>query len=313
MSCCYHRRMGKANLMEKKQVGEVYRLFVIIFFFAASILLLNNQKRKSAVATHIDAFNITEQSVINVSVDQAYHHMNSLFVSHNVDLIIKVINQCMHQFTIELVEKIISDNTYLSSEEKMKIIFGTASYCSAKKNMHYRLLDFLLEHPHLYEQTPALLVLMRSAYVDSLPFFINWGKDRQKSGRKDLLAQFIEPAFMTAINQNDVTTVENMFNKKICILPEKASLFLWHVVTENKNCLFVPILVKYGQADINYAENGKTLLIEAVEQDNKDMVQALLDHGAVVDRIVDPIKGTALQIAIALKSSITELLREYGA
>jgi len=307
--------MGKADVMEKKQVGEAYRLFVIMLFFVASMLLLNNQKKKSATATHIDALNATTQSIINLSVDQAYYHMNSLFISHNIDLVIKVINQCMHQFTVELVEKIVSDNTYLLlPEEKMKIIFGTAAYCSTKKNMHYRLLDFLLEYPELYEKIPALLVLMRSSYVDSLPFFIKWGKERQKShNRKDLLAFFIEQAFVVAIEKNDSVIVENMFNKKIRISQEKASRFLWEAVETNKSSHFVPLLIRYGQADINHVEKGKTLLIEAVEQNNKAMVQALLDEGAVVDRIVDPTKGTALQIAMAHKYSATEvLLREYG-
>jgi len=301
--------------MEKKQSNGMYRLFVIMFFFMASVFMVHHQKRKNVMATHIDS-SVAGQAVVNLSVDQAYHHMNSLFISHNIDLIIKVINQCMHQFTIELVEKIIADNTYLlSSEEKMKIIFGTAVYCAQKKNMSYKILDFLLKYPFLYEQTPALLILMSSAYADHVSLFINWGKERQKSLHNDtLLASFIEHSFRIAIEHNDYIVIESMFNKKIRIRPHVASQFLWTVVEKNRSHHFVPILIKYGQADINYAENGKTVLIEAVEQNNKAMVQVLLDHGAVVDRIVNPEKGTALQIAMERKDSATEmLLREYGA
>ncbi len=308
-------RMGKADVMEKKQVGGSYRLFVIIIFFIASVLLLNNQMRKIVTTTHIDAESATSQTIISLSVDQAYHHMSSLFISHNIDLVITVLNQCMHQFTIELVEKIISDKTYsLSGEEKIKIIFGTAAYCNAKKAMQYRILDFLLAYPELYEDIPALLVFMRSSYVDSMPAFINWGKDRQKTGtHKNLLALFIEHALNVAISTNDYAVVELMFNKKLRISPEKASYFLWQVVENNKSDHFVPLLVRYGQADVNYTSDGKTLLIEAVEHNNKAMVQALLDEGAVVDRIVDPKKGNALQIAMLRRYSDTEmLLREYG-
>lgn len=307
--------MGKADVMEKKQVGEAYRLFVIIIFFIASVLVLNNQKRKSATATHIDASAATAQSIISLSVDQAYHHMSSLFISHNIDLVIKVINQCMHQFTVELVEKIITDNTYLlSSDEKMKVIFGTAAYCNGKKVMQYRLLDFLLEYPALYTDVPALLVLMQSNYVDSMPAFINWGKERQKNEKHtQLLAMFIEHALSVAINTNDYAVVEHMFNKKLRLSSEKASYFLWQVVENNKSDRFVPLLVRYGQADVNHIFNGKTLLIEAVEQNNKAMVQVLLDEGAIVDRIVDPSKGNALQVAMSHRYNDTEmLLREYG-
>ncbi len=269
----------------------------------------------SMTTTHIDAVNTSTQSIINLSVDQAYYHMDSLLASHNVGLIIKVINQCMHQFTIELVEKIIKDERYFfSPEEKMNIIFGTASYCGAKKNMHHRLLDFLLEYPQLQLKTPILLVFMRSAYADSLPLFINWCKERQKTGnKKNMLSSFIEQACLVAIEQNDYRIIEKMFNKKIRISAAKASQLLWVAVEKNKSSNFVSILVKYGQADVNYVEQGKTLLMEAVEHNNKAMVQALLDEGAVVDHIVDPVQGTALQIALARKDNVTEmLLREYG-
>ncbi len=44
------------------------------------------------------------------------------------------------------------------------------------------------------------------------------------------------------------------------------------------------------------------------------MIHVLLDAGAVVDRVVDPEQGSALQIAMARNDKvIQELLREYGA
>lgn len=302
--------------MEAKNAGGVYRLFVIMFFFAASIFFLNSQKRKHSTATHIDAFSVSSNTTTVFSLDQAYHYISSLLTSHNTDLIVKVINQSMGHCAVDLVEKIIVDKRFLLSDvEKMKIIFGAVMHCGGKKTVQYNLLDFLLMYPDLCSSHSALLTLMRSNYAESLPIFLGWLRERQKDeGKVDLWGQFVDHAFLAAIDQNDHDVVENMLSKKIRLSQEKASQLLWFVVENNKSSLFVPLLVRHGQADINYVDQGKTLLIEAVEKNNKNMIQALLDEGAVVDRVVDPAKGSALQISIALNDrAIQELLREYGA
>jgi hypothetical protein len=308
--------MRKASGMEAKNAGGVYRLFVIMFFFAASIFFLNSQKRKHSTATHIDALSASSHTTTAFSLDQAYHYIASLLTSHNTDLIVKVINQSMNHCAVDLVEKIIVDKRFLLSDvEKMKIIFGAVMHCNGKKSVQYNLLDFLLTYPDLCSANSALLTLMRSNYAESLPVFLSWLRERQKDGgNADLWGQFVDHAFVAAVDQNDHDVVESMLSKKIRISQGKASQLLWYVVENNRNSHFVPLLVRHGQADINYIDQGKTLLIEAVEQNNKEMIQALLDEGAVVDRVVDPQKGSALQISIARNDTVVqELLREYGA
>lgn len=301
--------------MEKKKIGGVHRLFVIIFFFTASILFLNSQKKTIITQTHIDGLEMPV-SALPFSLDQAYHHINSLLVSHNTDLIVKFINHSMNHYATNLVEKIIVDKKFLLSDvEKMKILFGAVMYCKGKKAMQYHLLDLLLTHSDLCSSNSALLTLIRSNYSNSLPVFLNWLRDRQKDENlSNLWAFFVEQAFFMAIEHDDYDVVENMLSKKIRMSQEKASQLLWVVVEQNKNSLFIPLLVKYAQADINYVCNGKTLLIKAVEQKNKDIIQVLLDTGAVVDRVVDPEQGSALQVAMARNDKIIQdLLREYGA
>lgn len=302
--------------MENKKTAHISRLFVIIFVFVASIFLLNSQKRKSMFATHLDTLHAPADVPAVSSLDQAYHYINSLLISHNTDLIVKVINQSMAHCSVDLIKKIIVDNGFfLSDTEKMSIIFGAALYPGSKKMVQYRILDFLLEYPALWSYKSALLVLMRSKYSDGLPVFLNWLREKQKEQtHANVWGLFVDHALHDAIDQNDCAIFEVMLSKKIRIAPEKASQFLWYVVTTNKDKTFVPLLVRYAQADINYVVKGKTLLIEAVEQNNKDMIHVLLEEGAVVDRVVNPEQGTALQIARARNdSSVLELLREYGA
>jgi hypothetical protein len=302
--------------MEKKQVSGMYRLVVIFVFFIASMFFLNNQKKYTSLETNIDVLNASTTDSADSSLERAFNNISALLVSHNTDLIVKVINKCMSLFAVDLVEKIVIDASFgFSPEEKMKIIFGTVMHSNGKKKVQYQLLDLLLTYPILYEHTPALLVLLKSDYGDSLITFINWAKNRQKEHNyKNLLPTFAEHAFKAVVYNNDYQLAEHMFNRNIRIPRKSASDMLWDIVTYNRDAKFVSLLMRYGQADINDVRNGKTLLMEAVECDNRQMVQALLDCGAVVDRIVDPRKGSALHIAMTKNYAATEaLLREYGA
>jgi hypothetical protein len=301
--------------MESRKVGA-YRLIITLGIFSVSIFFLNNNKKKITTNTHIDLIDCKTNSIAKLSLEHAYEQMNSLFVSRDTDLIVKVIGQFKEQCMHELVEKIIRETpSFLSYQEKMNIIFGLVAHCSSKKNMQYDLLDFLLEYPVLHNEIPALLALARSKYPDIIAVFINWGKDRQKKeGKAGLLTAYVEQAFSTAIAENDYMAIEIMLSKKVRIMPQKASAFLWYIVANDKNSSLIPLLVHHAQADVNYADNGKTLLIEAVEKNNMDMIRVLLDEGAVVDRVVDAEKGSALHIAIKNNYVCAEqLLREYGA
>jgi hypothetical protein len=302
--------------MESRKVG-VYRLFIIVGIFSASIFFLNNNKKKITTQTHIDLIQCKKNSIAKLSLEHAYEQMNSLFVARDTDLIVKVVSQFKDRCMYKLVERIVQEpSSFLSPEEKMEILFGLVAHCGAKKsNTQYDLFDFLLKYPILHKDTPALLVLARSKYADSIAQFINWGKDRQKNeGRTGLLTAYVEQAFTTAIADNDCAAVETMFSKKVRLAQSKASAFLWDIVENNKNSALIPLLVHHAQADVNCIDCAKTLLIAAVEKNNVEMIRALLDEGAVVDRVIDAEKGSALHIAMKNNyASVEQLLREYGA
>ena len=189
------------------------------------------------------------------------------------------------------------------------------TYSCPKKNVYYEWLDLFLKYPVLHTQTPILLSLARSKHADLIGLFIAWGKDRQKAqGKMGLLAAYAEQAFKHAVEDNDYAAVETLFSKKVRIAQHKASELLWYIVQTGKNSGLISLMVNHAQADINYAKNGKTLLIAAVEKNNLEIVRVLLDKGAVVDRIIDSEKNTALTIAMRNKYHLVEqLLREYGA
>jgi len=308
--------MTGESVMESRQEG-IFRLFIIMSFFCVSIFFLNNNKKNFITATHIDICNIKVDSAVNLSLDQIYREINSLFLAHDVDLIVKTMCQFKYSLAYDLVEKIIADeNASLSLEEKVKIIYGMVSHYSCpKKNVQYDFFDFFLKYPFLDSETPILLSLARSKYADAIGLFIAWGKDRQKAAmRNGLLAGYAEQAFKAAVDQDDYVAVETLFSKKVRIAQPKACELLWDIVENGKNSKLIALLVDHAQADVNNADNGRTLLIAAVEKNNIDIVRVLLDKGAVVDRIVDNENGTALTVAMKHKyHTLEQLLKEYGA
>jgi Ankyrin repeats (3 copies) len=300
--------------MESRQAG-ILRLCIIMGFFSVSIFFLNSNK-KIIMATHIDVLNCkAEPMITTLSLDQAYETMSSLFVAHDVDLIVKVMSQFKYRLVYDLAERMINDQKIaLSPEEKINVLCGVVAHCSCKKNIQYDLLDLLLKYPRLYAQTPALLILARSKYTDLIALFITWGKERQKNKKapSDFLALSAERAFVTAVHEDDYQAVEQLFSKKVRLSQDKASFLLWYVVEHGKNSALVSLLLRHAQADVNYTRCGKTLLIAAVEKNNIDSIRILLDAGAVVDRVSK--SGTALHVAMKHQyHSAEQLLREYGA
>lgn len=284
-------------------------------FFSVSIFFLNNNKKKFITATHIDVLNFKIDPMTMITLDQAYEAMNSLFLSHDIDLIIKVMGQFKYRFTYDLIEKMIEDQKVcLSSEEKVRIVYGIVAHCACKKSVQYDFLDLFLKYPDLYAQIPVLLTLAKSKYPDVIAAFIAWGKDRQKNGKAaiDFLNVSADQAFTFAVNENDYEAVELLFTRKVRISQTKASELLWFIIEHGKNCKLMNLLIRYAQADVNYAQCGKTLLIAAVEKNNIEIIRLLLDAGAVVDRVSE--SGTALNVAMRHQYHFAEqLLREYGA
>lgn len=301
------------SVMEGRQAG-IFRLCIIMGFFCVSIFFLNNNKKKFITATHIDVSTFKIDPMETISIDQAYQAMNSLFSTHDIDLVVKVLSQFKYRFAYDLIHKIITDKAMcLSSAEKLKIMYGMVAHCGTKKNIQYELLDLLIKYPELHSNYPALLTLIKSKHIDLIPLFIAWGKDRHKNhGRANLLTAYVEHAFTVAIDNNDYQAVETLLSKKVRISQANASALLWSIIEHDKNSALVSLLIRHAQANVNYTCQGKTLLIAAVEKNNIEIIKALLDAGAVVDR--PSIIGTALHVAIQQKNyKLEQLLREYGA
>lgn len=281
--------------------SDFFRLLVILIVFTVSILLVNENKRSNALITSLDVSHTTPDNIVHFAFDHVYEHMHSLLISRNISLIVQVISQCNVHYIYDLVEKIVTNHTLsLTNEEKIKIIFGVAAHCNGKKRLVYRLFDLLSLHPEIYTNAPVLLVLVRVKQFDILSTFVRWLDDNQEKNekRKDLAHWLMIHSLEVAVAENDCTATEIILSKKIRIEKDTASSLLWYAVEHNKDVLFVRLFVLRAHADVNYSLDGKhTLLIRAVENNNIEIVRALVEEGAHVDQVIDISVGSAISIA----------------
>lgn len=286
-------------LMHGERTG-FFRLLVILIVFVISVLLINKNTKQNVLPLHLDIQHDLSENSTSFSFEQLYGHIHSLLLSRNISLIIRAISQCNTHYIYGLVEKIVQDATLpLTHKEKIDIMCGVVACSSGKKILTHKLFDLFLLYPELYAQTPLLLTLARAKQSDIITSFLQWLENSSKTDNNTYPIQiFICDALSMAIAENDCSAAEIILNKKIHINKEAASNLLWHAVKYNKNALFVPLFVRCASADVDYSCDGKrTLLIQAVENNNISLVQALLEEGARIDYMLDDTIGSAISVA----------------
>ncbi len=246
----------------------------------------------------------------DLSIEKAYGSLQHLMASRSVSTIVQMLQGMSVNRTLSIAQMILaSKNTALTREDKAVVILGLIHNISNNIKVEYQLLDMLKQFRDTKKDKPLLVSTVHSQYSTSIPVILAWMKER------GLDEVSIMNAFTYTIMHNDVAGFTKLVGHAVPITAAQATTLLTKTVTQKKMVEFVPLLIDLG-ADINFASQGKTMLMQAVLQNNIDMVTALLKAGATknIDTIVDPKVGSALQLAIEKNyTNIDLLLRQYGA
>ncbi len=295
--------------------GEQFegRLLSVLIIFVISIGILHGRKGVKIEVQPLDiGSSIAEFSPL--SFDQVFDYLHKVIISRNLPLVGRIIAQFPDKLAKNLAQKIIESKKFsLTPQESLQFLFTLTYYFSEKKGMQFDLFN-LLAHYSAMEEEPVLLLLARSPYHDVIPEFIQWVKMQVNStNNKELVEKYITRPLRYAVDDNDLASLELLVTKKLRMTPQQATRLLWYAIDKNKNTYFVPFLIQCG-ANVNYVdEQGTSLLVCAIKQNNEAMVRALLEAGALVNLDNNPILDTALQIAVSDgKNGIISLLREYS-
>lgn len=245
-----------------------------------------------------------------LTIEKAYSSLQHLIASRSVGTIVQMLQGVSAERSLSLAHMILaSKNTALTREDKAQILLGLVQNNSTDIKKQYLLLDMLKQFRDLKKDKPILISAIHSEYAGAIPVILAWMKDRNL----DELSIF--NAYNYAINKNDVAGFAKLGGYGVSITQTQATQLLQHVVTQKGLPEFIPLLVDL-EANIDVASHGKTLLMQAVLQNNSSLVEALLKAGAHknINKIIDPKVGSALQLAIEKSyTDIDIMLRNYGA
>lgn len=278
----------------KSERIDIIILLCVLLVFSCGISILYGMATTVHVVSHVDDKDIF-RDLQSLDESGAVHKMAQFIATRPFDQQLRVLHHIL-----------ISKTSALNMEEKAELAI---ELLSRRKDVAEQtsLLD-TLNRDLKSLKIPLIYIAADKKLLGAIPMIVSYyaGNTREQQNQ-------IYQALVHAIMQNNLKNFSAIITTLGTISGTMATQLLWDVIQKGKDAQFILILVAQ-KADIENAKAGKTPLIAAVDANNVEMVQLLLDKGAQVNRFVDPVVGTPLQRALREKRSTIELLlRERGA
>lgn len=293
---------------------DVQLLLLSLSIFSAAVGLIHAVKSSDKQSK--DGLN-------SLSVQDAIWHLSLLISSRSVEKIAESLSQTSAMHAQKILQSIIQDQeSALHRNDKLELIFAIALQYHGNIKKQGLFFELIFKNSVLYHTgAPVLFVAAQSNYQRIIPALLEWLQEYSEH----TLDEVIKEVLWYVIKENKFKEFVLLHDYGVFITPELATELLWHAIDNNNTGEFVPLLVQSG-ANLEYIHNNKhTFFTRATELNNYTMVKALLQEIAqftrdkkkmsdMVNKVVDPAIGSALQIAIQKKfGNIDMLLREYGA
>lgn len=254
-----------------------------------------------------------KHSVISIKDDEVIRDLQSFDVSGSVKRMGNFIAELPFAQQVRVLEKILNgQSSALSPEAKVELGLELVIKRSAAQEQKI-LLDAINKYPGVLK-IPLLYIAADNKQIKAVPVIVHYFKNSPAQ-----LQENSYKALAHSIKQNNLKNFAQLVDALGGISKDMATRLLWDLLKENKDAQFIPVLVAQ-KADLNSANAGKTPLVAAVDANNVEMVQMLLDQGALPNKFVDAAIGTPLQRELAKdpklrgkNSTIELLLREHGA
>lgn len=234
--------------------------------------------------------------------------VSPLFMARNVKKIAQYLAQRPQPQQLRLVNAILDDQkNALTIEDKIKLLLEL-SLNTQNRNHRINLYNILIENDLVAGQKPLLYIAAATNYDAAIVPIADW-----LVNHTDIFDDWFYKALMQAIKENKPEIAVKLLSKVTGLTSANATKLLWEVIKEKRKAEFVAPLILKG-ANPNDVQKGKTPLILATELNQMPLVVALLDNGALANKMIDPAIGSALQTAIRNKNAgIEMILRGRGA
>lgn len=291
-------------------------LLVSMLFVCAIVGLVRGLTKEIEIEKKHFAVALSHNTTHELVPEDVMRSLRPLCAVRNIGMLVGAVNQFDLSMRCSLASLMVSDAcSLISQEDKLAFLFMLARRNSMSKMVQFKLFDLMFQ-AHLFNiHSPALLGEAKKDYMAVLPSLLAW-LHREKSATSSYIEEklLIDEAFNSAIEQNDLSSLEMLSACGIRIDSKKASDLLMHVVYDRKKSIFIPFLIHRG-ADVNrIGPDRYTLLSKAVFYNDSVMARTLLEAGANVDLQVDASIGSARYIAqMSGNKKLEKLLSMYVA
>ncbi len=273
----------------KRERSDISLLLIILVLFSASIGLLHGFKISLLSASSDQA------ERISLSEQDAFDMVSSFLSSDDMVGMAKTLQQFDPKTQSGFLQKILKgDGIVFTDTQKVRLLGSLAAFQDdviKKAELFSRL-------SKQFPQMP-LFVLLIAEQPKLIASIKKWAK---KENKKEIYNEWKKLSVIEAIKMNNVALLTDLYTNGVRMAPTEASVFLDRVVMQKKDVGFVPLLIGKFGANVHYSGDGKrTALMKAVETNNPDMVRVLIDEGANPHLILDPIVGSAVQLAAEKK------------
>lgn len=259
-----------------------------------------------------------ESKQAGLSNERILKDLAPLIQSNSVDHVAEYIVNLPIPFErkVELISQIVGNDAYsFTRDDDVQLILNVAQHYPADSKEQEQIFDIFLTFPPLLKESYPVLMAVNYHYDAVVLPLITWGHKRAQDEfeLKQDLDDIKLRSVARAVEQEDGDALRSIHNLSRGIDRDQATSLVWEIAHTGNSSSMLKVLNEVG-ADLNAVKEGKTPLIEAVIKRYRSVVQALLDAGVDIDKIVDPEIGSALQQSFEQRDVyIEQMLRQAGA
>lgn len=304
----------------KQPKRDITILLTTLLVFSISIGLIHTSK-KFNVTTVIDTAGavepekniskIDDEVLKNYTPEQIIEYINPLVQAESTREIGTFFTRLDNNKIKQVLELLCSKKESNLDPDEIATIIVHLTHESGDAQKMEELFDYAAKSECLQKGLSLLAIAADFNYANVIEALKLW---MEKNPENSL----VRNALLELVKNNNPTDLAKLLTYNLAVDKAILNEALWQAVDRSASPDFIAIFKQYG-ADMDYANNNKTVLMRAVELANKNVVRALIEEGAQANLLLDPQVGTALQFALALdneipdKTAIELLLRNAGA
>jgi hypothetical protein len=213
------------------------------------------------------------------------------------------------------MQLILKGNPYgLTYDQAMQLILAVANTYDEKVEQE-KILSLALDFTDLLEKGYPIFIAAHNNYTNVLPSLLDWSFKIAlvKPELKSIMNTIVYRSLVRAVHDDDPRALELINTSVTPISKTILNRLVWYAAHEGRGLSTIAQLKVMG-ANLDASYKKTTPLIEAIRQDHKELVEALIKAGADVNAMHDLEIGSPLQQAIERRNlDVEELLRKAGA